>query len=82
MGIKLQKGEFYSVALEKARVALNAKNDSELAGKLGVSRFCISHARKRGSAPLQSLVETCCEHSISLDWIFGINQNKNQMGRE
>lgn len=66
------KSEVYATALAKAKVAFNAKNDSELAKALGLDRSAISVAHKKGTAPVRHIVDACIDNNVSIDHIFGI----------
>lgn len=61
--------------LRRMRQAYAVKNDSELAGALGLSVSALSNWRQRNSPPFAICADIACKKSISLDWlIFGIGE--------
>ncbi|WP_175253508.1 helix-turn-helix domain-containing protein [Pseudomonas sp. BMW13] len=49
---------------------LSAKNESELARRLGTSSSNVSTWRKRGSVPLAICEQVARERGLSLDWLL------------
>lgn len=59
--------------IQRMRLVLGAKNDTELTSTLGISRSATSNWRNRNSPPYEICVETAIKKGISLDWlIFGV----------
>lgn len=62
--------------LERAKEAMHAASDYELAQKLGVSTATMSGYRKRQSLPLQQCLKVEQESKVSLDWLILGKGNK------
>lgn len=70
-GIILEKAEYEPVpVLERAKEAMNAKSDYELAQKLDVTTATMSGYRKRKSLPLEQCIKVSKSADISLDWLI------------
>ncbi|WP_319405132.1 helix-turn-helix domain-containing protein [uncultured Desulfosarcina sp.] len=63
--------------LERIKIALNAKNDSEVAAVMGIKQQSVTSARKRGKIPPRWITKIAQERDISSDWLlFGIGSKK------
>ncbi|MDK4680779.1 helix-turn-helix domain-containing protein [Kingella negevensis] len=62
--------------LERAKEAMNAKSDYELAQKLGVTTAAMSGYKKRKSLPLEQCIKIAQISSVSLDWLILNKGNK------
>lgn len=67
--------------LERLMHITEAKNDSELARKIGVTRQVFSTWKKRGTVPYEKLVELACTEDVSLDYLF-LGKEGRDFGRD
>ena len=69
--------------LERIKVALNAKNDSEVANALGIKQQSVTSARKLGKVPPGWITKIAQERGVSSDWLlFGAGSKKRSDSRE
>ena len=62
---------------ERIKIALDAKNDSEVATALEIKQQSVTSARKRGKIPPGWITKIAQERDISSDWLlFGIGSRK------
>ena len=61
------------VVLERLKFKLSVKTDAELAEKLGVPYQTLNSWKKRGSIPMDVLVEASEKYHVSLDYMFTLN---------
>lgn len=56
--------------IERAKIAVNAKSDADLARYLGVSTPVVSGYRQRQTVPLEQCVKIAERTGVSLDWLI------------
>ncbi len=67
--------------IERAKIAVNAKSDADLARYLGVSTPVVSGYRQRQTVPLEQCVKIAERTGVSLDWlILGKGEMKGGSG--
>ncbi|WP_373747206.1 helix-turn-helix domain-containing protein [Neisseria dentiae] len=55
---------------ERAKIAINAKNDAELARFLGITTSAIAKSKARESLSMELLIKVSEETGVSLDWLI------------
>lgn len=59
--------------LERLKPKLSVKTDAELADRLGVPHQTLNSWKKRGSIPLDVVIDAAEKHGVSLDYMFALN---------
>lgn len=61
----------------KLKTQLKIDKDSDLAKAMGVNRATFSSWKNRNAIDFSILVDFCKKKSISLDWLFELEESKN-----
>lgn len=57
-------------SLDRAKIAINAKSDADLARWLGFSTSVIAGYKKRETVPLEQCIKIAEQTGVSLDWLI------------
>lgn len=57
-------------SIDRAKIAIDAKSDSDLARWLGVATSVISGYRRRETVPLEQCIKIAEQTGVSLDWLI------------
>lgn len=57
-------------SLDRAKLAINAKSDADLARWLGFSTSVIAGYKKRETVPLEQCIKIAEQTGVSLDWLI------------
>ena len=57
-------------SIDRAKIAIGAKSDSDLARWLGFATSVISGYRRRGTVPLEQCIKVAEQTGVSLDWLI------------